>query len=186
MIEAGDFKNGMTVLIDGQVHQVLEFQHVKPGRGQAFVRAKIRNLETGATVNRTFRPDERFPPAPIEKREMQYLYESDGQYFFMDTSTYDQVGLSTAQLGEAVNFLKEGMVVKVLQTGEKTLGVELPTAVDLKVVETEPGVRGDTAQGGSKPARLETGAVVQVPLFVNAGDVIRVDTRTGEYVERVS
>ncbi|QIA27114.1 elongation factor P [Thermaerobacter sp. PB12/4term] len=186
MIQAGDFKNGMTVIIDGQVHQVLEFQHVKPGRGQAFVRAKIRNLETGATVNRTFRPDERFPPAPIEKREMQYLYDADGQYFFMDTDTYDQVGLSAAQLGDAVNFLKEGMVVKVLQTGEKTLGVELPTAVDLKVVETEPGVRGDTAQGGSKPARLETGAVVQVPLFVNAGDVIRVDTRTGEYVERVS
>ncbi|EKP93816.1 elongation factor P [Thermaerobacter subterraneus] len=186
MIQAGDFKNGMTVIIDGQVHQVLEFQHVKPGRGQAFVRAKIRNLETGATVNRTFRPDERFPPAPVEKREMQYLYDADGQYFFMDTETYDQVGLSAAQLGDAVNFLKEGMVVKVLQTGEKTLGVELPTAVDLKVVETEPGVRGDTAQGGSKPARLETGAVVQVPLFVNAGDVIRVDTRTGEYVERVS
>ncbi|HEY8552627.1 MAG TPA: elongation factor P [Thermaerobacter sp.] len=186
MIQAGDFKNGMAVIIDGQVHQVLEFQHVKPGRGQAFVRAKIKNLETGATVNRTFRPDERFPLAHIEKRDMQYLYEADGQYFFMDTETYDQVGLATEQLGDAVRFLKEGMVVKVLKTGDKTLGVELPTAVDLKVVETEPGVRGDTAQGGSKPARLETGAVVQVPLFVDAGDVIRVDTRTGEYVERVS
>ncbi|ADU51299.1 translation elongation factor P (EF-P) [Thermaerobacter marianensis DSM 12885] len=186
MIEAGDFKNGVAVIIDGQVHQVLEFQHVKPGRGQAFVRAKIKNLETGATVNRTFRPDERFPLAHIEKREMQYLYDADGQYFFMDTETYDQVGLGADQLGDAVQFLKEGMVVKLLQTGDKTLGVELPTAVDLKVVETEPGVRGDTAQGGSKPAKLETGAVVQVPLFVNAGDVIRVDTRTGEYVERVS
>ncbi|PZN07703.1 elongation factor P [Thermaerobacter composti] len=186
MIQAGDFKNGMAVVIDGQVHQVLEFQHVKPGRGQAFVRAKIKNLETGATVNRTFRPDERFPLAHIEKRDMQYLYEADGQYFFMDTETYDQVGLASEQLGDAVRFLKEGMVVKVLKTGDKTLGIELPTAVDLKVVETEPGVRGDTAQGGSKPAKLETGAVVQVPLFVDTGDVIRVDTRTGEYVERVS
>ena len=185
MIQAGDFKNGVAVIIDGAVHQVLEFQHVKPGRGQAFVRAKIKNLETGATVNRTFRPDERFPLAHIDKREMQYLYDADGQYYFMDTETYDQVGLSAEQLGDAVRFLKEGMVVKILQTGDKTLGVELPTAVDLKVVETEPGVRGDTAQGGSKPARLETGAVVQVPLFVNVGDVIRVDTRTGEYVERV-
>lgn len=185
MIAAGDFKNGMTVIIDGEVHQVLEFQHVKPGRGQAFVRAKVKNLETGATVNRTFRPDERFPPAPVEKREMQYLYEADGQHYFMDTETYEQVSLATEQLGDAAKFLKDGLIVRVLKTGEKTLGVELPSAVELQVVETEPGVRGDTAQGGSKPARLETGAVVQVPLFVNAGDVVRVDTRTGEYVERV-
>ncbi|PZN13493.1 MAG: elongation factor P [Bacillota bacterium] len=185
MIQAGDFKNGMAVVIDGAVHQVLEFQHVKPGRGQAFVRAKIKNLETGATINRTFRPDERFPLAHIEKREMQYLYEADGQYFFMDTETYDQVGLHREQMGDAVDYLKEGMLVKLLKTGDKTLGVELPTTVDLKVVETEPGVRGDTAQGGSKPAKLETGAVVQVPLFVNVGDTIRVDTRTGAYVERV-
>ena len=184
MISTNDFKTGVTVEIDGDAWQVVEFQHVKPGKGAAFVRAKMRNLCTGAVVERTFNAPERLPKAIVERKDMQYLYEADGTYVFMDNETYDQIELNKDQLGNAINFLKENMDVKIISFKERILGVELPNTVELTVVETEPGIKGDTATGGSKNAKMDTGYVVKVPLFINEGDVLQIDTRTGDYIAR--
>ncbi len=184
MISSNDFRPGVTIEIDNQVWQVVEFQHVKPGKGAAFVRAKIKNLQTQAVIERTFNAGEKVPRARVDRKSMQYLYESDGTYVFMDTETYDQIDLSSEQLDTALNFLKENMEIVVLFFNGLIIGVELPNSVDLEVVETDPGIRGDTATGGTKPATLETGYVVKVPLFINTGDVLRIDTRTGDYIER--
>lgn len=185
MISTNDFRTGLTIEVDGEIYEVIDFQHVKPGKGAAFVRSKLKNLRTGAVIDRTFRAGEKVPRAHLDRREMQYLYRDGDSFVFMDNETYDQISLSEEQLGENVKFLKENMNIYLLTHEGKIIGVELPNFVELKVVDTEPGVRGDTAAGGTKPATLETGLVVQVPLFVEAGDVIRVDTRTGEYLERV-
>ncbi len=184
MVSTNDFKTGLTVEIEGQVWTVVDFQHVKPGKGAAFVRAKLKNLKSGAVVERTFNAGEKLPRAHLERREMQYLYQSDELYTFMDTEDYEQLSLSKEQIGDGVKYLKENMLVNILFFQGQTFGVDLPNSVELKVVETEPGVRGDTATAGTKPAKLETGAIVKVPLFINIGDVLKVDTRTGEYIER--
>mgnify|MGYP003491224297 FL=1 len=184
MISTNEFKTNVTVTIDGDPWQVVEFQHVKPGKGAAFVRAKMRNMSTGAVVERTFNAGERMPKARIERRAMQYLYESDGMYVFMDNETYEQTELSKETLGSALNFLQENMDVKIMTYENRVLGVDLPNTVNLTVVETEPGIKGDTATGGSKNATMNTGYVVKVPLFINEGDVLAIDTRTGDYISR--
>jgi len=184
LISTNDFHIGVTVEVDGDIWSVVDFQHVKPGKGSPFVRAKLKNIRTGNVIERTFDAGEKLPRAYLERRETQFLYEADGQYTFMDTENYEQTTLSREQLGNAPLYLKENMTVYLTTYQGQIVGVELPNVVELKVVETEPGVRGDTATGGRKPAKLETGVVVQVPLFVNEGEVVRVDTRTGEYVER--
>ncbi|MBE3583764.1 MAG: elongation factor P [Limnochordaceae bacterium] len=184
MISSNDFRPGLTIEVDGQIWSVVEFLHVKPGKGSAFVRTKLKNVKTGQVIERTFRAGERVNLAHVELRPMQYLYSSGDDYTFMDTNTYEQLTISRDKLGSAPNFLKENMEIGIQMYQGEPIGVELPTYVELKVVETEPGVRGDTASGGGKPAKLETGIVVQVPFFVNEGDVIRVDTRTGEYLSR--
>ncbi|MDL2281097.1 elongation factor P [Selenomonadales bacterium OttesenSCG-928-I06] len=184
MISTSDFRNGVTIEIDGGVWQIVDFQHVKPGKGAAFVRAKIKNVQTGAILERTFNPNEKLPRARIEKQNMQYLYESDNSYTFMNNETYEQVAMTTDQLGDALKFLKENMDISVVFFQGNVIGVELPTSVELKVVETDPGIKGDTATGGSKQAVLETGHTVRVPLFIEVGEVLRIDTRTGDYIER--
>ena len=184
MITSNDFRPGVTIEIDGQVWQVVEFQHVKPGKGAAFVRAKIKNLETGSVVERTWNAGEKVQEGRVERRQMQYLYESEGAYCFMDNESYEQIELQKETLGTAVNFLKEEMNVTMMMFQGRVIGIDLPAAVELKVVETDPGVRGDTATGGSKPATLETGYVVKVPLFINEGEVLQIDTRTGQYIGR--
>ena len=184
MISTNEFKTNVTVTIDGDAWQVVEFQHVKPGKGAAFVRAKMRNMCTGAVVERTFNAGERLPKAHIDRRAMQYLSESDGNYVFMDNETYEQSELTTEQLGNAINFLKENMDAKIMIYNGRVIGVDLPNTVELTVVKTDPGIRGDTATGGSKPATMDTGYVVKVPLFINEGDVLNIDTRTGEYISR--
>lgn len=184
MISSTDFRTGMTIEIDNGVWQVIDFQHVKPGKGAAFVRAKMKNVRTGAVVERTFNPSEKMPKAHIDNRQMQYLYESSGVYIFMDNETYEQLELSAETLGNAINFLKENMTLSIMMFQGTIIGVEVPNAVELTVVETDPGIRGDTATGGTKPAKLETGYVVRVPLFINIGDVLRIDTRSGSYIER--
>lgn len=184
MVSSNDFRNNMTITYEGDAWQIIEFQHVKPGKGAAFVRTKMRNLCTGAVIEKSFNPTERFENAMIDRREMNYLYETDGQYTFMDNETFDQLALSKDQLGDALNFLMENMTVKVVIYEGRILGVELPNTVEMKVVETDPGIRGDTATGGSKPAKMETGYVVRVPLFINEGDTLRIDTRSGDYIER--
>ncbi len=185
MITAGDFRPGMVVELDGELHAVLDFHHIKRGRGTAVVRAKFRNLKTGAITERTFMPEERYPRAYMEQRRMQYLYRDDGGYVFMDQETYDQIHLPGDLVGEGVRWLKENTAVTVVFYEGRPMAVELPNAVELQVTETAPGVRGDTVAGSSKPAKLETGATVNIPFFVNVGDRIKVDTRTGEYIERV-
>ena len=184
MVTAGDFKNGLTIQFENNIYQIIEFQHVKPGKGAAFVRCKLKNLQTGSVVERTFNAGEKVPKAHVDRRRMQYLYEADGAYTFMDNETYDQVELNLEQLGEAKNFLLENMEVSIVFFQGIVIGIDLPVAVELRVVETDPGIRGDTATGGNKPATLETGYVVKVPLFIEVGDVLRVDTRTGQYIER--
>jgi elongation factor P len=184
MVSTNEFKTGLTVTIDNDPWQVVEFQHVKPGKGAAFVRAKMRNLATGAVVERTFNAGERLPNANIDRRDMQYLYQEGDMYVFMDNETYEQLELSKEQLGNGINFLKENMDVKVTSFEGRILGVELPNTVELVVVETEPGIRGDTATGGNKPATMDTGYVVKVPLFINEGDHLLIDTRSGEYIQR--
>lgn len=184
MISTNEFKTNLTVTIDGDAWQVVEFQHVKPGKGAAFVRAKMRNLCTGSVVERTFNAGERLPEARIDRRAMQYLYKDGDKYVFMDTENYEQMELSNEQIGNGVNFLKENMEVKVAIFEERILGVDLPNTVELTVVKTDPGIRGDTATGGSKPATMDTGYVVKVPLFINEGDVLQIDTRSGEYIAR--
>lgn len=186
MISVNDFRTGLTVEVDGDILQVIEFQHVKPGKGAAFVRSKLRNLRTGAIQEKTFRAGEKVSKAHIENRKMQYLYASGDSHAFMDNQSYEQVELSTAQIEYELKFLKENMEVNIMSFQGEVLGVELPNTVELKVVETEPGIKGDTASGGSKPAKLETGITVQVPFFVNEGDVIVVNTSDGKYVSRAN
>lgn len=184
MISTNDFRVGLTIELEGDVWQVMEFQHVKPGKGAAFVRSKLRNLRNGNIQERTFRAGEKVPRAHVETRQMQYLYESGGEYTFMDNETYEQVSLPGERLEREVKFLKENMNVNLVIYKGDTIGIQLPNTVELEVVETEPGIKGDTATGGSKPAKLETGLVVQVPLFVQEGDRLIIDTRSGEYVSR--
>jgi len=171
--------------LEGELFTIVEFQHVKPGKGMGFVRTRLKNVRTGAVLDRTFRSGEQVEEVRLERREMQFLYRSDDMLYFMDTETYEQFSVPVEAAGDAVLFLKEGEAASVLMDGDTPVGVEVPYFVELKVVETEPGVRGDTATGGSKPAKLETGLVVQVPLFVEEGDTVKVDTRTREYIERV-
>lgn len=184
MISVNEFKTGITIKVDGSIWQVLEFQHVKPGKGAAFVRSKLRNLRNGSIQEKTFRAGEKVERAHIENRRMQYLYASGDTHTFMDTETYEQTELPASQLEYELNFLKENMEVHIRTYNGETLGVELPNTVELKVVKTEPGIKGDTASGGSKSAELETGYTVQVPLFVNEGDLLIIDTSKGEYVSR--
>lgn len=185
MITAGEFRNGVTFELEDQIYQVVEFQHVKPGKGAAFVRTKLKNVITNATIERTFNPTDKMPKAHIERKDMQYLYNDGDLYYFMDTETYEQLPLSKDTLGDSLTFVKENMIVKVLSHKDNVFGVEPPTFVELEVTQTEPGFRGDTATGATKPATVETGAVIKVPLFVDIGDIVRIDTRTGEYMERV-
>lgn len=184
MISSNDFRPGVTIELDGDPCQVVEFQHVKPGKGAAFVRTKIKNLKTGASIERTFRAGEKVPPARLERKQMQYLYYDGESYVFMDNATFEQTSLTLKQLDGGEKYLKENMDCQITTYNNEILGVELPNTVELKVVETEPGIKGDTTSGGSKPATLETGAVVNVPFFVNVDDVLRIDTRTGSYIER--
>lgn len=184
MISVNEFKTGLTIEFDGGIWQVMEFQHVKPGKGAAFVRSKLRNLRTGTVQEKTFRAGEKVERAHIENHRMQYLYSSGDTYTFMDTESYEQIELPAAQLAHELNFLKENMEVHIRTYNGETLGVELPNTVELQVVKTDPGIKGDTASGGSKPAELETGLVVQVPFFVNEGDRLIIDTSKGEYVSR--
>ena len=185
MVSAGDFRKGLTDEIDGQVWVVVDFQHVKPGKGAAFVRTKVKNVVTGNVLEKTFSPTERVPRAHVESKEMQYLYNDGDLYYFMDTETYEQLPLNYSSVEDAMPYVKENTNVQVKFFKGKPFSVEPPNFVELEVAETDPGVKGDTATGGSKPAILETGATVQVPLFVNKGDIIRIDTRTGEYMSRV-
>ncbi len=185
MVSAGDFRNGITVEIEGNVYQIIEFQHVKPGKGAAFVRTKLKNIKSGGVVEKTFRPTEKFPPARIERNEMQYLYSDSDLYHFMDTSTYEQIALSEEQVGDSLKFVKENEMVKMCSHNGSVFAIEPPLFVELQVTDTEPGFKGDTATGATKPAVVETGATVYVPLFVDQGDVIKIDTRTGEYLSRV-
>jgi len=185
MIVAGDFKNGTTFEMDGQVYQIIEFQHVKPGKGAAFVRTKIKNVITGAIVERTFSPTDKFEKAQIVRRDMEYLYNDGDLAYFMDTETYEQLPINISAIQDALVFVKENTICKVLSYKDNVFGIEPPMFVELEVTHTEPGFKGDTATGATKPAIVETGAQVKVPLFVNQGDIIRIDTRTGEYMERV-
>ncbi|NLM75030.1 MAG: elongation factor P [Clostridiaceae bacterium] len=184
MIVAGDFKNGTTFEMDGQVFQVVEFQHVKPGKGAAFVRTKIKNVMTGTILERAFSPSDKFERAQITRRDMEYLYNDGDLAYFMDTETYEQLPLDMSQVKDALTFVKENTVCKVLSYKGNVFGVEPPMFVELEVTETEPGFKGDTATGATKPAIVETGAQVKVPLFINIGDKIQIDTRTGEYLGR--
>ncbi|MDD6616766.1 MAG: elongation factor P [Lachnospiraceae bacterium] len=185
MISAGDFRNGITLDMDGNIFQIIEFQHVKPGKGAAFVRTKLKNIISGGVVEKTFRPTEKFPQARIDRVEMQYLYSDGDLYYFMNTETYDQIALNDEAIGDALKFVKENEMVKVCSYNGNVFAVEPPLFVELEVTETEPGFKGDTATGATKPATVETGAVVYVPLFVEQGDVLKIDTRTGEYLSRV-
>ena len=184
MVTAGDFRNGVTFEMDGKVYQIIEFQHVKPGKGAAFVRTKIRNVIEGSVVERTFNPTEKFPTAFVERKDMEYSYTDGDLYYFMDTETYEQVPVSANELGDNFKFVKQNMVCKVLSYKGKVFGVEPPTFVELEVTQTDPGFAGNTATNATKPATLETGCEIRVPLFINEGDMIRIDTRTGEYMER--
>ena len=185
MISAGDFRNGVTVEIDGNVCQIVEFQHVKPGKGAAFVRTKYKNIITGSVLEKSFRPTEKFPTARIERVDMQYLYSDGGLYYFMNVETFDQVGLTEEQVGDSLKFVKENEMVKICSHNGNVFAIEPPLFVELVVTETEPGFAGNTAQGANKPAIVETGAQVMVPLFVNQVDKLKIDTRTGEYLSRV-
>ena len=184
MVTAGDFRNGVSFEMDGNVYSIIEFQHVKPGKGAAFVRTKIRNVISGAVTEKTFNPNDKYPTAFIERKDMEYLYNDGDLYYFMDSETYEQLPISPNVLGDNFRFVKENMVCKVLSYKGNVFGIEPPNFVELQVTETEPGVKGDTATNVTKPATLETGAEIKVPIFINEGEMIRVDTRTGEYMER--
>ena len=185
MISAGDFRNGITIEFEGNVYQIIEFQHVKPGKGAAFVRTKLKNIINGGVVEKTFRPTEKCPQARIDRKDMQYLY-SDGDLFnFMDTETYYQIALNVETVGDALKFVKENEMVKICSYNGSVFAIEPPLFVELEITDTEPGFKGDTATGATKPAIVETGAKVMVPLFVSQGEVIKIDTRTGEYLSRV-
>ena len=184
MVTAGDFRNGVTFEMDGQVMQIIEFQHVKPGKGAAFVRTKIKNVITGAVIEKTFNPTEKFENAYVERKEMQYLYSDGDLYYFMDMETYDQIPLNDDKLGDNFKFVKENTLCKIVSYKGNVFAVEPPMFVELEISDTEPGVRGDTATNVTKLATLETGATIRVPVFINTGDVVRIDTRSGEYLER--
>ena len=185
MISAGEFRNGVTVELEGGIYTIIDFQHVKPGKGAAFVRSTLRNLETGSILERTFRPSEKMPRAHIDRRDLQYLY-SDGQlYYFMDTESYEQLEINASEIADSMVFVKENEMVKVLEHNGRIFGIEPPMFVELEITETEPGFKGDTAQGATKPATVETGAQVKVPLFISVGEKIKIDTRTKEYLGRV-
>ena len=185
MISAGDFRNGVTIDIDGAIFQIIEFQHVKPGKGAAFVRTKLKDVINGGVVEKTFRPTEKFPAARIDRIDMQYLYKDGDQYVFMNNETYDQVSLTEELAGDAMTFVKENDLCKICSYNGSVFSVEPPLFVELEVTDTEPGVAGNTATNATKPATVETGAQVTVPLFVNIGDKLKIDTRTGEYLSRV-
>ncbi len=185
MISVNDFKTGITIEIDGDLWQVIDFQHVKPGKGAAFVRSKLKNLKKETTVEKTFRGGEKVMRAIVERKPYQYLYASDDDYVFMNNSTFEQVMVPESAIGDGMKWLKDSMEVSITFHGDTILGVEMPNFVELAVTQTDPGLKGDTAQGGSKPATVETGAVVTVPLFVEEGDVLQIDTRSGEYLRRV-
>ncbi len=185
MISAGDFRNGITIEFEGNVYQIIEFQHVKPGKGAAFVRTKLKNIINGGVVEKTFRPTEKCPQARIDRKDMQYLYSDGDLYNFMDVETYDQIALNADTVGDALKFVKENEMVKICSYNGNVFAIEPPLFVELAITETEPGFKGDTATGATKPAIVETGAKVMVPLFVDQGEVIKIDTRTGEYLSRV-
>ena len=185
MISAGDFRNGITLEYDGNIFQIVEFQHVKPGKGAAFVRTKLRNIISGGLIEKSFRPTEKFPQARIDRKDMQYLYSDEDFYYFMDVETYDQINLTKDSVGDALKFVKENEMCKICSHNGNVFAVEPPLFVELDITETEPGFKGDTATGATKPAIVETGAKVYVPLFVEIGDKIKIDTRTGEYLSRV-
>lgn len=185
MISAGEFRNGLTLEIEGAVYQVIEFQHVKPGKGAAFVRTKLKNIKSGGVVEKTFRPTEKYPPAHIERSDMQYLYADGDMFNFMNVENYEQIALSAEAVGDALKFVKENEMVKMLSHQGQVFAIEPPLFVELEITDTEPGFKGDTATGATKPATVETGALVYVPLFVERGDRISIDTRTGEYLKRV-
>ena len=184
MVSAGDFRNGVTFEMDGNVLQIIEFQHVKPGKGAAFVRAKVRNVITGSVIERTFNPSEKFPTAFVERKDMEYSYNDGDLYYFMDSESYELIPINESELSDNFKFVKENMVCRVLSYKGKVFGVEPPNFVDLQVTETEPGFKGDTATNTLKPATVETGAMVKVPLFIEEGEMIQIDTRTGEYLGR--
>ena len=184
MVSAGDFRNGVTFEMDGNVLQIVEFQHVKPGKGAAFVRAKVKNVITGSVIERTFNPSEKFPTAFVERKEMEFSYSDDGLYYFMDPDTYELVPINESELSDNFKFVKENMVCRILSYKGKVFGVEPPNFVELMVTKTDPGFKGDTATNTTKPATLETGAEVKVPLFIDEGEMIQIDTRTGEYMGR--
>ena len=184
MISAGDFRNGITLEIEGNVVQILEFQHVKPGKGAAFVRTKLKNIISGGVIEKTFRPTEKFPAARIDRVEMQYLYSDGDLWHFMNVETYDQIALNSDDIGDSLKFVKENDMVKVCSHNGKVFAVEPPMFVELDIIDTEPGFKGDTATGATKPATVETGAIVYVPLFIEQGEKIKIDTRTGEYLSR--
>ncbi|NPV90402.1 MAG: elongation factor P [Firmicutes bacterium] len=184
MISVNDFRTGLTIELEGDVWAVVEFMHVKPGKGSAFVRSKLKNVRTGAVVERTFRAGEKVPRGRVERRQMQYLYSEGDGFVFMDTENYEQLTLTRDQIGSGIKWMKDDMNMMVMTFQGSVIGVEPPSFVELVVVETDPGIRGDTASGGGKPAKLETGAVVNVPFFINIGDKIRVDTRSETYMER--
>lgn len=186
MISAGEFRNGVTVEFEGDIFVILEFQHVKPGKGAAFVRTKIKNLKTGAVVEKTFRPTEKMPRAHIDRKDMQYLYSDGTLYHFMDVETFEQIAVNESDIGDTLKFVKENDMVKILSYEGQVFGIEPPLFVELEITETEPGFAGNTAQGATKPAIVETGATVYVPLFINQNEIIKIDTRTGEYLGRVN
>ena len=186
MYSTSDFRKGLKIELDGKPYIMVDFLHVKPGKGGAFVRTKLRNLATGAVIEKTFRSGEKIERPDLEEKEMQYLYKDDDGYQFMDMETFDQVFITSDQVGESADYIKEGLELTVLYHDNLPISLELPNFVELVIIETKPGVKGDTASGGSKPAKLETGLVVQVPLFLEEGEVLKIDTRTGEYIERIS
>lgn len=185
MIDTSDFRNGLSILLDNEIYTIVEFQHVKPGKGGAFVRTRLKNLRTGSTLEKTFRAGEKMEQAILERKKLNFLYNQDNEYVFMDMESFDQISVPAAAIGPGVKYLKDNTEVEVVSHGEKIIGAELPMFMELEVTETDPGLRGDTASGGSKPATVETGAVINVPLFINIGDRIKVDTRTDAYLERV-
>lgn len=185
MISAGDFRNGVTIEFDNNIFQIIEFQHVKPGKGAAFVRTKLKNIKNGGVIEKTFRPSEKCPQARIDRKDMQYLYKDDGLYYFMDVENFEQIALDEASAADALKFVKENEMCKVCSHNGNVFAIEPPLFVELQITETEPGFKGDTATGATKPAVVETGATVYVPLFVEETDVIKIDTRTGDYLSRV-
>jgi elongation factor P len=185
-LSINEIKTGVTILVDDQPCLVIDAQHVKPGKGAAFVRAKVRNLKNGSIQERTFRGDDKIEPAFIEERKLQYQYSSGGLYHFMDQETYEEIAVAEETIGDKSKFLKDNLEVSAYSYKDEILNVALPNSVEIKIIQTEPGVKGDTAKSGTKPAKIETGAIIQVPLFINEGDCIKVDTRSGAYVERVN